>query len=122
MIGWDEILQGGLAQGATVMSWRGTKGGVAAANLGHDVVMTPNRNCYFDYSYHTTPTERVYSYDPVAKEFSGPVANHILGVQGSMWTHIAVNEKAIDYQMYPRLVALAEVAWSPQQSPRVVRL
>jgi hypothetical protein len=115
MIGWDEILEGGLAPDATVMSWRGTKGGVAAANMGHDVVMTPNTNCYFDYTYHTTPTERVYSYDPVPKEFTGAMAKRILGVQGSMWTHIAVNEKAIDYQMYPRLAALAEVAWSPQQ-------
>jgi hexosaminidase len=115
LIGWDEILQGGLAQGATVMSWRGTEGGVAAANLGHDVVMTPNGNCYFDYSYHTTPTEKVYAYDPAPKEFTGAMAKRILGVQGSMWTHIAVTEKAIDYQMYPRLAALAEVAWSPQQ-------
>jgi hexosaminidase len=115
LIGWDEILQGGLAPGATVMSWRGTEGGVAAANLGHDVVMTPNGNCYFDYSYHTTPTEKVYAYDPVPKEFTGAMAKHILGVQGSMWTHIAISEKAIDYQMYPRLAALAEVAWSPQQ-------
>ena len=114
LIGWDEIIQGGLAQGATVMSWRGTKGGVAAAGLGHDVVMTPNENCYFDYSYHTTPTEKVYAYDPVPKEFTGAMAKHILGVQASMWTHIAVNEKAIDYQMFPRLAALAEVAWSPQ--------
>jgi hexosaminidase len=99
MIGWDEILEGGLAPGATVMSWRGTKGGVAAANLGHDVVMTPNTYCYLDYSYQTTPTEKVYAYDPVPKEFSGAMAKHILGVQGSMWTHIAVSEKAIDYQM-----------------------
>ncbi len=116
MIGWDEILEGGLAPGAAVMSWRGTKGGLAAANMGHDVVMTPNTYCYFDYTYHTTPTERVYSYDPVAKEFSRPLANHILGVQGNMWTHIAVTSKMIDYQIYPRLVALSEVAWSPQQS------
>ncbi len=115
LIGWDEIIQGGLAPGATVMSWRGTEGGVAAANLGHDVVMTPNGYCYFDYTYHTTPTEKVYSYDPVPKEFTDAMAKHILGVQASMWTHIAVNEKAIDYQMFPRLAALAEVAWSPQE-------
>jgi hexosaminidase len=114
LIGWDEILQGGLAEGATVMSWRGTEGGVAAAGLGHDVVMTPNGNCYFDYSYHTLPVEQVYSYDPVPKQFTGAMAKRILGVQGSMWTHIAVTEKAIDYQMFPRLAALAEVAWSPQ--------
>jgi hexosaminidase len=116
LIGWDEILEGGLAPGATVMSWRGTEGGVAAASLGHDVVMTPNGNCYLDYSYHTLPTEQVYSYDPVPKEFTGARAKQILGVQGNMWTHIAVTEQAIDYQMYPRLVGLAEVAWSPQQT------
>lgn len=114
MIGWDEILQGGLAEGATVMSWRGTAGGVAAAKLGHDVVMTPNGSCYFDYTYHTTPTEKVYAYDPAPQEMSPEMAAHVLGVEASMWTHIATNEKAIDYQIYPRLAALAEVAWSPQ--------
>jgi hexosaminidase len=114
LIGWDEILQGGLAEGAAVMSWRGTAGGVAAANLGHDVVMTPTSNCYFDYTYHTTPTEKVYAYDPAAGEFNDAMARHVLGVQASMWTHIATSENAIDYQIYPRLAALAEVAWSPQ--------
>jgi hexosaminidase len=115
LIGWDEILEGGLAPGAIVMSWRGTKGGVAAAQLGHDVVMTPNPYTYFDYTYHTTPTEKVYSYDPAATEFPPALAQHILGVQASMWTHIAVTEEAIDYQIYPRLLALAEVAWTPQR-------
>jgi hexosaminidase len=116
MIGWDEILEGGLAPGAAVMSWRGTQGGVAAAQLGHDVVMTPNPYTYFDYTYHTTPTDKVYSYRPVGSEFTAPLAQHILGVQASMWTHIAVTEKAIDYQIYPRLLALAEVAWLPEQA------
>jgi hypothetical protein len=116
MIGWDEILEGGVAPGAAVMSWRGSEGGVAAAQMAHDVVMTPSTYCYFDYTYHTTPTEKVYSYDPVPEEFTEPMAKHILGVQGSMWTHIAVREKAIDYQIYPRLLALAEVAWSAQAS------
>lgn len=115
MIGWDEILEGGLAPGATVMCWRGTKGGMAAAQMGHDVVMTPNPYTYFDYTYHTTPTEKVYSYDPAATEFTPDLAQHILGVQASMWTHIAVTEEAIDYQLYPRLLALAEVAWTPQR-------
>jgi len=114
LIGWDEILEGGLAPGATVMSWRGTKGGVAAAQMGHDVVMTPNPYTYFDYTYSTTPTEKVYSYDPAATEFTPELAQHILGVQANMWTHIAVTEEAIDYQLYPRLLALAEVAWTPQ--------
>ncbi|MGD1103824.1 MAG: beta-N-acetylhexosaminidase [Terriglobia bacterium] len=114
LIGWDEILEGGLAPGALVMSWRGTTGGVAAAQMGHDVVMTPNPYTYFDYTYHTTPLEKVYSYDPAATEFTPALAQHILGVQASMWTHIAVTEEAIDYQLYPRLLALAEVAWTPQ--------
>ena len=114
LVGWDEILEGGLAPGAVVMSWRGTKGGVAAAQMGHDVVMTPNPYVYFDYTYSTTPTEKVYSYDPAATEFTPVLAQHILGVQASMWTHIAATEDAIDYQIYPRLLALAEVAWTPQ--------
>ncbi len=115
MIGWDEILEGGLAPGATVMSWRGTRGGLAAARLGHDVVMAPNPYTYFDYTYDTTPTQKVYSYNP-AEGFSAAMARHILGVEACMWTHIAVTEMAIDYQVYPRLLALSEVGWSPQQS------
>ncbi len=114
MIGWDEILEGGLAPGATVMSWRGTRGGLAAARAGHDVVMAPNPYTYFDYTYHTTPTQKVYSYDP-ADGFTPAMARHILGVEACMWTHIAVTGKEIDYQIYPRLLALSEVGWSPQQ-------
>jgi len=115
MIGWDEILEGGLAPGAAVMSWRGTQGGLAAARLGHDVVMAPNTYTYFDYTYHTTPTQKVYSYNP-ADGFTPPMARHILGVEACMWTHIAATDKEIDYQIYPRLLALSEVAWSPQKS------
>lgn len=114
MVGWDEILEGGLAPGAVVESWRGTKGGLAAASLGHDVVMAPNTYTYFDYTYHTTPTEKVYSYNPT-EGFSAAMARHILGVEGCMWTHIAVTKRAIDYQIYPRLLALAEVGWTPQR-------
>lgn len=114
MIGWDEILEGGLAPGAAVESWRGTKGGLASAELGHDVVMAPNTYTYFDYTYDTTPTQKVYSYDP-AEGFTAAMAKHILGAEACMWTHIAVTGKAIDYQIYPRLLALAEVGWSPQQ-------
>jgi hexosaminidase len=113
MIGWDEILEGGLAHGAAVMSWRGTQGGLAAARLGHDVVMAPNTYTYFDYTYDTTPTEKVYSYNP-SEGFTTAMARHILGVEGCIWTHIAVTDKAINYQIYPRLLALAEVGWSPQ--------
>ncbi len=114
MIGWDEILEGGLAPGAAVESWRGAKGGLAAAQLGHDVVMAPNPYTYFDFTYHSTPIEKVYSYDP-AEGFTPAMAKHILGVEGCMWTHIAVTDKAIDYQIYPRLLALAEVGWSPER-------
>ncbi|HET7214936.1 MAG TPA: beta-N-acetylhexosaminidase [Terriglobia bacterium] len=114
MIGWDEILEGGLAPGAAVMSWRGTNGGMAATRLGHDVVMAPNPYTYFDYTYDTTPTQKVYSYDP-AQGFTSAMARHILGVEACMWTHIAVTDREIDYQTYPRLLALSEVGWSPQQ-------
>ena len=112
-IGWDEILEGGLAPGAAVMSWRGTQGGLAAAQQGHDVVMTPGSNCYLDSSVIRRPTDVFYSYEPVPKELSGNLTPHIIGVQGSMWTHIAIDEKSIDFQTYPRLLALAEVGWSP---------
>lgn len=112
-IGWDEILEGGLAPGAAVMSWRGIEGGIAAAKMGHDVVMTPGSHCYLDSSVLRLPVERVYSYEPIPAELNGPVAERVIGLQGSMWTHLATNEKAIDYQIYPRLLALAEIAWSP---------
>ena len=116
MIGWDEILEGGLAPGATVMSWRGIEGGVSAAKSGHDAVMVPNKNCYFDFAYSQTPTKLVYDYDPVPKDLTGELAERILGVQGAMWTHMSDNVKVFDYQMFPRVVALSEVAWSLQQS------
>ena len=112
MIGWDEIIEGGLAPGATVMSWRGTKGGIAAADLGHDVVMTPGTYTYLDYNM---PMDMVYSYDP-AVGFTDAMARHILGMEACMWTHIAVTERTIDFQIYPRLLALAEAGWSQQQN------
>jgi hexosaminidase len=112
-IGWDEILEGGLAPGAAVMSWRGIEGGIAAAKMGHDVVMTPSSHCYLDYSVLRLPVERVYSYEAIPAELNGQLAERVIGVQGSMWTHLATNDKATDYQIYPRLLALAEVAWSP---------
>jgi hexosaminidase len=115
-IGWDEILEGGLAPGAAVMSWRGTKGGIAAADLGHDVVMTPNTNCYLDYTHLRLPVEQAYSYEPIPAEFKSILGPHLLGVQASMWTHIATTERAIDYQIYPRALALAEVGWSPARA------
>jgi len=112
LIGWDEILEGGLAENAAVMSWRGEQGGIEAARQGHSVVMSPTSHCYFDYSYETTSTKKVYSYDPVPKELTGDPSKCILGAQANMWTHIARTEPAIDAQIFPRLYALAEVLWT----------
>ncbi len=112
LIGWDEILEGGLAPEATVMSWRGIKGGVAAARMGHDVVMSPTSHCYLDYDHRTISVEKAYSYEPIPAELEPEFHKHILGVQGNMWTHIAVNQAATDIQIFPRLIALAEVGWS----------
>jgi hexosaminidase len=114
LIGWDEILEGGLAENAAVMSWRGEQGGIEAARQGHSVVMSPTSHCYFDYSYETTSTEKVYSYAPVPKELAGDPSKCILGAQANMWTHIARTEPAIDAQIFPRLYALAEVLWTNQ--------
>jgi hexosaminidase len=112
LIGWDEILEGGLAPGATVMSWRGIKGGIDAARMGHDVVMSPTSHCYLDYDHQRISVERAYSYEPVPLELEQKFHKHILGVQGNIWTHIAVNQAATDIQVFPRLIALAEVGWS----------
>ncbi len=114
LIGWDEILEGGLAPNATVMSWRGIKGGVTAAKAGHDVVMSPYSHCYFDYAYTSIDTERVYSYEPVPAELTGEEAGHVLGVQANFWSHLARTPPQVDVQLFPRLLALAEAAWSPK--------
>ncbi|MEA1996962.1 MAG: beta-N-acetylhexosaminidase [Gemmatimonadota bacterium] len=112
LIGWDEIIEGGLAPGAAVMSWRGMKGGIHAAIEGHDVVMSPTSHCYLDYSHETTSVEKSYSFDPVPAGIPVEKRKHILGLQGCMWTHIATNDPAVDRQVFPRLIALAEVAWT----------
>ena len=114
MIGWDEILEGGLAPNATVMSWRGMAGGIAAAKAGHDVVMAPTAWTYFDYP--NTPVAKVYSFEPVPKELAGAQAAHILGAQAQMWTDRHPSEDNIDALVYPRAVALSEVVWSPAAS------
>lgn len=111
LIGWDEILEGGLAPDATVMSWRGTKGGIAAASAGHDVVMTPTGYCYFDYAIQTTNSARVFSFDPVAG-LDAAGARHVLGVQANFWSHLDRSPEHVDAQLFPRLLALAERAWS----------
>ncbi len=123
IIGWDEILEGGLAPQATVMSWRGIKGGIAAAKQKHDVIMTPTSHCYFDY-YQADPQtqplaiggfltlQKVYSYEPVPQELSPEEAKYILGAQGNVWTEYMDNEKEVEYMAFPRACALAEVVWT----------
>ena len=122
IIGWDEILDGGLAPNATVMSWRGTEGGIAAVNSGHKAIMTPGGYCYLD-SYqdapHTQPMafgpymplEKVYSYDPRA-EIDNEKAHLIYGIQGNLWVEYIPTEELVEYMIYPRILAIAEIGWS----------
>jgi N-acetyl-beta-hexosaminidase len=112
IIGWEEILEGGLAPNATVMSWRGTEKGIKAAKAGHDVVMAPNPYLYFDYSNNKTPLEKVYSYNPVPSELNPEEARHILGAQAQMWTDHHPSEKEMEQLLYPRACAVAELLWS----------
>jgi hexosaminidase len=127
LIGWDEILEGGLAPGATVMSWRGIEGGISAARAGHDVVMAPTSHTYLDYYQSAdrgaepraiggfVPLERVYSFEPVPSELSADQSRHVLGAQAQLWTEYIPNPQHLDYMAYPRLCALAEVTWSPRE-------
>jgi len=112
LIGWDEIIDGGLASGATVMSWRGTSGGIKAAKAGHDVVMSPTSFCYFDYSYDRISTKKAYYYNPIPDELSSDEADHILGVQANFWSHIDRTENGMDKQLFPRLLSIAEITWT----------
>ena len=114
MIGWDEILEGGLAPNATVMSWRGMGGGITAAKAGHDVVMAPGEWTYFDNP--KTPVEKVYSFEPVPQELSPAQAAHVLGAEAEMWADLHPSEKEIEALVYPRATALAEVLWSPKEA------
>lgn len=127
IIGWDEILEGGLAEGATVMSWRGESGGIAAAKQNHDVIMTPNTYLYFDYYQSLDkanepdaiggylPLERVYSYEPMPKELTADEARHIIGVQANIWTEYMPTFKHMQYMALPRMAALSEVQWTQPQ-------
>lgn len=126
-IGWDEILEGGLAEGATVMSWRGEAGGIAAAKQDHDVVMTPNSYLYFDYYQSLDkaneplaiggylPLQRVYSYEPMPEELTAEEARHIIGVQANIWTEYMPTFKHMQYMALPRVAALSEVQWTQPQ-------
>ena len=114
MVGWDEILEGGLAENAVVMSWRGEAGGVKAALAGHDVIMTPGAPCYFDHSYGSNSTQRVYSYNPIARKLRGTKnAKHVLGSQGNVWTEWMNDSRRVEYMILPRMSALAETLWTP---------
>lgn len=141
IIGWDEILEGGLAPNATVMSWRGMDGGKAAAQMGHDVIMAPNTHAYFDY-YQTTdveheplaiggyvPLERVYSLEPVPADLTDEQKKHIIGAQANLWVEYIPNFSHVQYMVMPRMGALSEVQWTAPEKkdyqqflPRLVRL
>lgn len=113
LVGWDEILEGGLAPGAVVQSWRGIQGGIQAASEGHDVIMSPGSHCYLDHSYSKTPVALSYAYEPVAEELATDGRHHVLGLEGNMWTEWVADLESYDFLVYPRMTALAEVAWSP---------
>ncbi|MFD3606520.1 beta-N-acetylhexosaminidase [Streptomyces atroolivaceus] len=128
LIGWDEILEGGLAEGAAVTSWRGYAGGIAAAEAGHDVVMCPVQQVYLDYRQDGGPDEPmpigyvrtledVYRFEPVPPGLSEEAAGHIMGTQANVWTEVMQNRDRVDYQVFPRLAAFAEVAWSRLPAP-----
>lgn len=127
MIGWDEILEGGLAPEATVMSWRGEAGGIEAAKMNHDVVMTPGSPCYFDH-YQAGPEgepraiggmntlQKVYSYEPIPAELPADKARYVLGAQANLWTEYITTAEHVEYMVLPRMLALAEVVWSPKET------
>ena len=126
MIGWDEILEGGLAPEAAVMSWRGEDGGIQAAKMKHLVVMTPGVPCYFDH-YQAGPEgepvaiggmntlKRVYDYEPIPKELDSTDAHYVLGAQANLWTEFITTAEQVQYMVLPRMLALAEVTWSPKK-------
>jgi hexosaminidase len=126
LIGWDEILQGGLAPGAVVMSWRGEEGGITAARAGHDVVMAPTSHTYFDYYQGPqasepkaiggdVPLAKVYAYEPIPAALTAEQARHVLGGQGQLWGEFISTESHRQYMTYPRATALAEALWSRPQ-------
>ncbi|MFE7582679.1 beta-N-acetylhexosaminidase [Streptomyces gardneri] len=128
LIGWDEILEGGLAEGAAVSSWRGYAGGITAAEAGHDVVMCPEQQVYLDHRQapgedepmpigYVRTLEDVYRFEPVPPGISPEAAAHILGTQANVWTEVMQNRARVDYQVFPRLAAFAEVAWSALPAP-----
>lgn len=127
IIGWDEILEGGLAPNATVMSWRGTQGAIEAAKQHHKVVMTPTSHCYFDYYQSENdqeplaiggflPLEKVYHFNPIPEELTINESSYILGAQGNIWTEYIRTEKHLEYMAFPRMLAMSEVVWSTPEN------
>jgi hexosaminidase len=125
-MGWDEILEGGLPSGAAVMSWQGISGGILAAQADHDVVMTPYSHVYLDYYQSNdpaeplaiggyTPLDKIYSFEPVPAILTSEQAQHILGAQCNLWTEYVDGPEALEYMLFPRLIALAEVTWTPRE-------
>lgn len=123
VIGWDEILDGGLAEGAAVMSWRGTEGGIAAMNMGHDVVISPGRYCYLDHAQDAPfkepesiggylPLDSVYTYEPLEPSMPADRIHHLKGVQANLWTEYIVTDEHAEYMYWPRAIAIAETGWS----------
>ncbi|KRP27899.1 MAG: beta-N-acetylhexosaminidase, partial [Cryomorphaceae bacterium BACL22 MAG-120619-bin32] len=126
IIGWDEILEGGLAPNATVMSWRGNVGAIEAAKQQHDVILTPNSHCYFDYYQSDNedeplaiggflPLEKVYDFNPIPEELTKEEAKFVLGAQGNVWTEYMSTPEKVEYMVFPRIIALAEVVWSAKE-------
>jgi hexosaminidase len=127
IIGWDEILEGGVAPNATIMSWRGMKGGIQAAKAKHDVIMTPTDHAYLDYGQGDPstelltiggylPLEKVYAFDPVPPELSAEDAKHILGGQGNIWTEYIETGDKVEYMAFPRMLAMSEAVWSQKEN------
>jgi len=128
MIGWDEILEGGLAPDATVMSWRGSIGGIEAARMGHDVVMTPYSHLYLDFYQSEDqenepfaiggflPLDTIYSYEPIPEQLRAEDAAHIIGAQANVWTEYMETAEHVEYMVFPRMFALAEVVWSQKEA------
>jgi hexosaminidase len=130
IIGWDEILDGGLAPDATVMSWRGTEGGIKAMTMGHDVIMTPGRYCYLDHTQDAPfrepesiggylPLDTVYVYEPVEASMPADKLHHLKGVQANLWSEYVVTDEHAEYMYWPRTIALAETAWSQPEDKNI---
>ena len=124
IIGWDEILEGGLAPNATVMSWRGISGGIEAAKMNHEVIMTPNATCYLDHYQAKdtkneplaiggyTPIEEIYNYEPIPDVLDESLHKYIIGAQGNVWTEYMKTSNHVEYMVFPRIFALSEVVWA----------